>query len=410
MFNLSRNKVVVTGMGMITSLGSNVKKTWENVVNGKSGVDYITLFDTQNSATKFAAEVKDDFEIKAKELLKRKERIKMTRLTRMAMVAVNEALEDSGIDFDQYDRSRIAVIMGVVTSAYNDIEREKSEDNIIVKSMPNSLSAWISINNNLYGPNYNVSTACASSAYAIAFGQQMISSGMADVVIVGGADSHINEECIKGFNQIYALSARNDSPQTASRPFSLGRNGFVMGEGVGVLILESEESAKKHNSKIYAEIPGYSLTSEAFDITSPQSDGIGMAKTMREAIENAGICIDDIDYINAHGTSTYLNDKYETMAIKECFGEKAYDIAVSSTKSMIGHTIGAAGAIEGIITILSINNGIITPTINYEVPDPELDLEYVPNEAIKRDVNVAISNSFGFGGHNASIVFKKYKC
>lgn len=406
---MSEKKVVITGMGMVTSLGLDVETTWQNLVDGNSGIDFITLFDTQNSQTKFAAEVKDDFELKANKQIKKRERVKMTRLTRMAMVAANEAIEDSGINFDNYDRTRIAVIMGVVTSAYNDIERAKSEDNIIVKSMPNALSAWISINNNLYGPNFNVSTACASSAYAIGIGQQMIKSGLADVVIVGGADSHIQEECIRGFNQIYALSANNENAKIACCPFSAKRDGFVMGEGAGVMILESEESAIKNNSKIYAEVAGYALTSEACDITAPKTDGLGMTKTLKMAIENAGVNINDVDYINAHGTSTYLNDKYETMAIKGCFGEKAYDLAISSTKSMLGHTIGASGVIEGIVTVLSIKNSIITPTINYSESDPELDLNYVPNKSIKKEVNVAISNSFGFGGHNASVVYKKYK-
>lgn len=406
---MSEKRVVITGVGMVTSLGTDVKTTWENLIQGKSGVDYITLFDANNLETQFAAQVSDEFEKKAEEQIRKRDRKKMTRLTRMSVVAANEAISDSDIDFDQYDRTRVAVILGVITSAYNDIEREENKDNIIVKSMPNAPSAWISIYNQFYGPNFNVSTACASSAYAIGLGQQMIKSGIVDVVIVGGADSHIQEECIRGFNQIMALSVRNDNPKTACRPFTVNRDGFVMGEGAGVMILESEECAKKRDAKIYAEVVGYALTSEAEDITAPQKDGVGMAKTMRMAIENANVDISDVDYINAHGTSTYLNDKYETMAIKECWGEKAYDLVISSTKSMIGHTVGASGAIEGIVTALSIHTGIITPTINYEDPDRELDLNYVSNEPINKKIKVAISNSFGFGGHNASVVYKKYE-
>lgn len=403
------NKTVVTGMGMVTSLGNDVVTTWNNLLEGKSGVDKITLFDASDLDTQIGAQVKDDFEEKAAQVIKKRERKKMTRVTQMAVVAAEEAIQNSGIDFSECDRTRVGVIMGVVVSAYNDIERSKSTQNVIVKKMPNSISAWISINHGLLGPNFTLSTACASSAYAIGLGQQMIQSGMLDVVIVGGADSHIDEESIRGFNQILALSSRNDSPKTACRPFSKTRDGFVMGEGAGVMMLESLEHAKKRNAEIYGEVAGYALTSEASDITAPKEDGVGMAITMQKALESAGMKADDIDYVNTHGTSTYLNDKYETMAIKKCFGKRAYDLSVSSTKSMIGHTIAASGVVEGIVTILSIVNSIVTPTINYEDVDEELDLDYTPNQIKKREIRAAISNSFGFGGHNASIVYKKYE-
>lgn len=402
------NKTVITGMGMMTSLGLNVESTWKNLVEGKSGVRNISLFDASNLETRIAAEVSKEMDEIADKVIVRKDRKRMTRTTRMALVAANEAIKDSGINFDNYDRTRIAVIMGVINTSYNDMERKQSESQIIVKSMPNAINGWISIHYGLEGPSFNVSTACASSAYAIGLGQQMIKSGLADVAIVGGADSNIESEYIKGFNQIMALSVKNDSPETACRPFSLSRDGFVMGEGAGVIILESEESARKRNAHIYGEVGGYALTSEAVNITAPKEDGIGMAKTMKMALANAKINYDEVDYINAHGTSTYLNDKYETFAIKECFGEVSKNIAVSSSKSMIGHTIGAAGAIEGIISVLSINKGILTPTINYFDPDPILDLDYVPNYAREKDIRVAISNSFGFGGHNASVIYKKY--
>lgn len=402
-------KTVITGAGMITALGNTVEDNWINMVEGRSGIKKISLFDASNLETQIAAQVNDDFLEKVKLLVKKRDRNKMTRLTMMAMEAADEAVKQSGLKFDLFNRNRIAVIMGVVTTAYSDIEKDKSVQNSIVKSMPNAPSAWISIHYGINGPNFSVSTACASSAYAIAMGHQMIKADIADVVIVGGADSHIQEEYVKGFNQIMALSVKNDKPEIACSPFSLDRDGFVMGEGAGIMVLESEESALGRGASIIAEVKGYALSSDAHDITAPATDGIMMAKTMEEAILNANVRIEDIDYINAHGTSTYLNDKYETMAIKKCFGAHSEKLAVSSTKSMIGHTIAASGVIEGIITALTLDRGIITPTINYLNPDPDLDLNYVPNVSIKRNVNMAISNSFGFGGHNASIVYKKYQ-
>ena len=270
------------------------------------------------------------------------------------------------------------------------------------------MSAWISMEYQLMGPNFVVNTACASSAYAIGLGFDMIRNGQSDIVIVGGADSIVNYEEIEGFNSLYALSVENEHPEKASKPFSKNRDGFVIGEGAGILILESETSAKKRNSTIFAEVAGYAMTSEGYNIMAPMKDGEGMAYTIEKAIQNAGIYKEEVNYINAHGTSTELNDRYETMAIKRVFGEHAYNIPVSSSKSMIGHTIGAAGAIEGIISVLSIKNSILTPTINLDEPDPDLDLDYIPNHSRNSDVNIALSNSFGFGGHNATIVFKKY--
>jgi len=260
----------------------------------------------------------------------------------------------------------------------------------------------------LMGPNFAINTACASSAYAIGLGYDMIRNGQADLVIAGGADSIINFEEINGFNSLYALSIANDPPEKASKPFSKNRDGFVIGEGAGVLILESEESALKRKAHIHAEIAGYAFSSEGYNIMAPMKDGEGMAFTIEKAISSSGISKEDVDYINAHGTSTDLNDRYETLAIKKVFGNRAYQIPISSSKSMIGHTIGAAGAIESAITVMSIENGIITPTINLDVPDPELDLDYVPNVARKKDIHFALSNSFGFGGHNATLVFRKY--
>jgi 3-oxoacyl-[acyl-carrier-protein] synthase II len=326
----------------------------------------------------------------------------------MCVVCAKEAVENSGIDFEQMDKTRCSVILGVVNTGNSSTEKETTHQNRIFKSMTNSMSAWISLDYQLMGPNFVVNTACASSAYAISLGYEMIRNSQADLVIVGGADSIVNFEEIEGFNSLYAISVENNPPEKASKPFSKNRDGFVIGEGAGILILESEASAKKRNATIYAEIAGYAITSEGYNIMAPMKDGEGMAFTMEKALQNAGIYKEEVDYINAHGTSTELNDRYETMAIKRVFGDRAYKIPVSSSKSMIGHTIGAAGAIEGIITILSILNGILTPTINLDQPDPDLDLDYVPNQSREKEVNVALSNSFGFGGHNATLVFRKY--
>jgi 3-oxoacyl-[acyl-carrier-protein] synthase II len=275
--------------------------------------------------------------------------------------------------------------------------------------MTNSMPAWISLEYQLTGPNFALNTACASSAYAIAMGYEMIKNGQADIVIAGGADSIINFEEIQGFNALYALSVANDPPERASKPFSRDRDGFVIGEGSGVMVLESKEHAMARHAHIHAEIAGYALTSEGYNIMAPMKDGEGMAHTMEQAIRNAGVLKEAIGYINAHGTSTELNDRYETMAIKKVFGENANKVPVSSSKSMLGHTIGAAGAIEAIITALALKHGILPPTINYNHPDPGLDLDYIPNTARIADIDVALTNSFGFGGHNATLVLKKYK-
>lgn len=403
------NKIVITGIGLVTSLGTDVESTWENLKEGRSGVRKVTLFDVSQSDTQIAAEVDSaKVEEMAKEKIPRRIRKQMTRTTQMSTLAAIEAIEDSKIDFEKYNKARVAVILGVITTSYYNKELEK-DNYYIVKTMPNAPGAWISILYGLQGPSFNVSTACASSAYAITLGKMMIETGQADVVIVGGADSQIEANYFKGFNQIMAMSTNNDNPEGASCPFSKTRDGFVMGEGAGVMILESEKSAKERNANIYGELAGAAITSEAADITAPQKDGAGMCITMQEAIKNAGVNVEDVDYINAHGTSTNLNDKYETFAIKECFKEHAKELAVSSTKSMHGHTLAAAGAVEAILTILSVKNNIVLPTINYTEVDEELDLDYVPNKARTQKVNIALSNSFGFGGHNATLVFKKYE-
>ena len=401
-------KVVITGMNIISSLGLNLEENWRNLSAGKSGVVPISLFDASDCETKIAAQVPGGFEAYVPKFCKKRIAQQMSRVTAMAFVCASEAIEKSGIDFGAMDRWRSAVIMGAVSTGNSSAEPGSTPRNRIIRSMSNAIPAWISLHFGIEGPNFSVNTACASSAYAMGLGFDMIRSGAADIVITGGADSTINPEEINGFNELYALSTRNDDPPKASRPFSKDRDGFVIGEGAGIMILESEESAIKRNAEIFAEFAGYALTSEAYNIMAPKKDGEGMCETMRLALAGSGVKPSDVDYINAHGTSTNLNDLYETMAVKRLFGDRAHEIPVSSAKSMIGHTIAAAGAIEAAITAMSIRHQLITPTINYDVPDPDLDLDYVPNNSRSHKINVAISNSFAFGGHNATIVLKKH--
>ena len=402
-------RVVVTGMSMITSLGLNLESSWENLLAGKSGVKKISLFDASESQTQFAAEIPAAFDELWHNFIKKRSADQMTRITKACFVCAKQAVSMSGLNFEEINKDRCGVILGVVTTANSSSEKGTTPQNSILKSMNNAMSAWISLEYKLLGPNFTVAAACASSAYAAGIGFDMIRSGVADVVIVGGADSIINKEEIEGFNHIYALSTENENPEKASKPFSKNRDGFVIGEGAGILVLESETHAKARNAEILAEMAGYAVSSEAYNIMAPMKDGEGIAHTIALALKNAGIQPQDVDYINAHGTSTNLNDKYETMAIKKVFGEQAYQIPVSSSKSMIGHTIGAAGAIELVIAIQSLRNNIITPTINLDEPDPELDLDYTANVARQKEINCAISNSFAFGGHNAVLVIKKYK-
>jgi 3-oxoacyl-[acyl-carrier-protein] synthase II len=401
--------VVITGMSLISSLGLSLEENWKNILAGKSGVKNITLFNASELTTRVAAEVSRGFEELSRQYIKKRAGSQMTRVTRMCVTAAKMAVADSGIDFDKVDRLRCSVIMGVVNTGNSSTELDTTPQNTVFKTMTNSMPAWISLEYQLLGPNFAVNTACASSAYAIAFGYEMIKNGQADVVIVGGADSIINFEEIQGFNALYALSVANDPPEKASKPFSKDRDGFVIGEGAGVLVIESKSHALSRNANIHAEIAGYAITSEGYNIMAPMKDGEGMAQTIELAIKNAGIRKDQVGYINAHGTSTELNDRFETMAIKRVFGDLAYKIPVSSSKSMLGHTIGAAGAIEAIITAMSLKNGILPPTINYHQPDPDLDLDFIPNNCRPADIQIALSNSFGFGGHNATLVFKKYE-
>ena len=391
----------------MTSLGLDLVTSWDNLVAGKSGAKNITLFDTSEHTTKFACELPGEFDGYVKEYCKKYLSKQMARSTKMCFVSTKKALGDSNLDFEKFDKSRCGVIFGLVGTGYSTQDVLRDSKNLIIKTMSNAMAAWVSIEYNLEGPSYTIATACSSAAYAIASGYDLIQSDKCDLVIVGGGSSGVNPDEIRGFNDLFALSTRNSEPEKASRPFSVDRDGFVMGEGAGILVLESEQSARSRGAEIHAELLGYALTTEAYNIMSPQKDGIGMAKTMELALKNSGVNKEAVDYINAHGTSTGLNDKYETMAIKRVFGDLSHKIPVSSSKSMIGHTISAAGGVEAVITIMSMKTGIITPTINYN-PDPELDLDYVPNESRKKGINIAISNSFAFGGHNACLVFRKY--
>lgn len=399
-------KVVVTGLGATTSIGATTPEFWDGLISGKCGMKKIERISSEEHDTTVAAEIDEKYESEVSKYWKKRQLGSTTATARFGLASAGEAVADCGVDMTTYDGSKIGVIFGVIDTVFEDAEREK-KTNMTLKKMPNGLPALIALKYGFQGPNFSLSTACASSAYAIALGKQLIESGICDMVVAGGTSGAISHDTITGFNQLLAMSV-NPDPETACRPFTKNRDGFIMGEGGGTVILESEESAKKRNAKIYCELAGASITCEAFNLTAPQTDGIGMAVSMRKALENAGIKPEEVDYINAHGTSTGLNDLYETKAIHEVFGESAGKLAVSSIKAAIGHTLGACGALEGIACVKAIETGILPPTIHYDEPDEELDLDYVPNEARKADVNVAISNSFGFGGHNSTLVFRRY--
>jgi 3-oxoacyl-[acyl-carrier-protein] synthase II len=413
-------RVVITGLGAITPLGQTVKETWENLVKGKSGVGYIDRFDTSNLPVKIAAQIRNFDPLKR---LSQKEAgvpiKKLDLFSIYALWAAEEAIEDSALLKGPFDPDRVGVIIASGIGGVETLEREiivgytKGYDRIspylIPMMIPDMASGLIAIKYRFKGPNYCTVSACASSAHAIGDAFRLIRYGDADVMVVGGSEAPIIPTAVAGFSSMKALSTRNEEPEKASRPFDRDRDGFVMGEGAAVLVLEEYEHAMRRGAKIYAELVGYGATADAYHITAPCADGEGAVKCMLRALEDAKLSPDEVDYINAHGTSTKLNDAVETLAIKKVFGERAYKIPVSSTKSMIGHLLGAAGAIEAVATIMTIHTGIIHPTINYENPDPECDLDYVPNEARKKEVNVAISNSFGFGGHNVCLVFKKFE-
>ncbi len=403
-----KRKVVITAINTITALGLNIDECWDNLIKGKSGIKKIGRFDPSDLETQIAAELPPEFEEYAAEHVKKRSAKQMTRVTKMGVVCAKEAVSRYNFNPEYYPKDRVAVLAGVVNTGFSSIEKASDDKNSILKAMNNSLSAWISLEYGFTGPNFSVATACASSAYAMALGFDMIANNQIDAVIIASSDSVVNPEEIRGFNEIYALSTSNDRGAAASCPFSKDRDGFVIGEGAGAIILESEEGANARGALILAEFAGYGLSSEAYNIVSPQEGGEGMKFTMQKALNHVGLSTEDIHHINAHGTSTTLNDMYETMAIKKLFGNYASKIPVVSSKSMIGHTIGAAGVIESAITIKALLDQKLHPTANYQNPDPELDLDYVPNTAREHKMLYALSNSFGFGGHNASLIFRKY--
>lgn len=410
-------KVVVTGMGAVTPIGNTLREFWQGLIDGKSGAAPITRFETTDFETKFACEVKNYDPLL---YLNRKEVQRMDMFTHFAISSAVMAVEDSGIDFSKTDTNRVGCIFGsgiggMWTYHHQQqalMDRGGKPDRISPFFVPMLISdiaaGHIAIRWGLKGPNYGTVSACATSSHSIADALMLIQRGDADIMLAGGSEAVLCPMGVGGFNALKALSTRNDSPATASRPFDLNRDGFVMGEGGGMIILETEEHALNRGAKIYAELAGIGLTDDAFHITQPAPGGEGAVRSMTLCIKDAGLTPEDIDYINAHGTSTPFNDRNETMAIKTVFGERAYKIAISSTKSMTGHQLGAAGALEAIATVKALHEQVIPPTINYETPDPECDLDYTPNKSAKREVRAAISNTFGFGGHNASLCFKKY--
>ncbi|RKZ27224.1 beta-ketoacyl-[acyl-carrier-protein] synthase II [bacterium] len=409
-------RVVITGIGVISPVGNTREEFWKSLINGKSGIGTITKFDASGYAVRIAGEVKD---FDPGDILSPKERRRTDLFTQYALTAAHEALSDAGIEVEKIDRDRVGVIVasgigGTVTwEAQHRKLLEQGPDRVSPLFIPmmiiNTASGMIAIRYRFRGPNFAVVSACASSGHAIGEAMRKIQYGEADVMITGGTEASITPLSVAGFSVMKALSTRNDEPERASRPFDRERDGFVMAEGCAIIVLEELEHAKRRGAKIYAELAGYGASDDAYHITAPDESGEGPALSMIRAIEDAGRKPEDVDYINAHGTSTPLNDKIETLAIKKVFGERAKDIPVSSIKSMVGHLLGAASAVELAATALTIRDGIIPPTINYENPDPECDLDYVPNEARKKEVKFALSNSFGFGGHNVTLALAKYE-
>jgi len=408
-------RVVITGLGMITPVGTGVKKSWIGLLEGRSGIRRITHFDPAGIPCQIAGEV-PDFEVD--QFIETKEQKKMDRFIHLAIAAAKMAMDDSGIRITEDNSDRVGVIVGSgiggmpAIEHYNKVLLEKGYKRITPFFIPmtiiNLAAGQISIHFGAKGPNSAPATACASGSHAIGDAFKLIQRGVADVMIAGGSESVITPLSVAGFSVMKALSTRNDEPERASRPFDRDRDGFVMGEGAGILILEEVGHALQRGAKIYAEIIGYGMGGDAYHITSPSPNGEGAARCMAAALKDASITPEDVSYINAHGTSTRYGDELETAAIKQVFGEHAYKVAISSTKSMTGHLLGAAGGVEAVISVLSIINNIVLPTINLENPDPECDLDYVPNKARQMDVNIVMSNSFGFGGTNACLIFKRY--
>jgi 3-oxoacyl-[acyl-carrier-protein] synthase II len=409
-----RTRVVVTGMGTVNPIGKSLEEYWHALIEGRSGASPIERFPSDRLATKFACQV-NTFD--PHDYIERKAAQRMARFSQMAVAASGMAIADAAIDLSKEDDFRVGVAMGTGIGAFDDMTvgaatfLTKGRLNPLYAPMiiPNMAGASVAMRFHLRGPNTTVTTACAASTQSLGDAMRIIQRGEADVMLAAGSEASLCEVGIASFNAIRALSTRNDAPEKASRPFDRDRDGFVPGEGAGTLILESREHAINRGARIYGEVLGYATTNDAFHQVAPDETGQAPARAISLALKDAGLEPSDIDYVNAHGTSTQLNDAGETKALKIALGEYARKVAISSTKSMVGHLLGAAGAVEAIATLLTINRGMIHPTINYENPDPECDLDYVPNQARRKDVNLAISNGFGFGGHNAVVVLGKYQ-
>ena len=409
-------RVVVTGLGAVTPIGNNVEEFWNGIKAGKCGIDKVTLFDATDFKTQIAGEVKN---FEPTDFIEKKDARKMDRYTQLAMVAADEAVKDSGLNMEDEDPWKVGVITGSGIGGIHTLEEQhkslldrgpgRVSPFFIPMMIGNMGAAQIAIKYGARGVNENIVTACASGTNAIGDALRHIQLGANDVIIAGGAEAAVSPLAFAGFCNMKAMSTRNDDPKTASRPFDAERDGFVLSEGAGFIVIEELEHAKKRGAHIYCELVGYGATDDAYHITSPIPGGVGGAKAMSLAIEDAGLKPEDVTYINAHGTSTKYNDEFETQAIKEALGDAAKNVAVSSTKSMTGHLLGAAGGVEAIVCALAIKDSYIPATINYNTPDPACDLDIVPNKGREQEVKVAMSNSLGFGGHNATIVMKKYE-
>ena len=404
------NRVVITGEGSISPLGVSSKDLWNNLIHGKSGIRLIKSFDTENFNVKIAGEITDFDPLT---FFEHKESRKLDRYTMFAMIAADQAIKSSGLD-----SSNVGVILGTGVGGMHTLEEEQTKllkkgqrgvsPHFIPKMIPNIAGGQIAIKYGFHGPNFSLSTACSSASDAIGMAYRLIQSNQINAMVCGGSEGGITPLTLSGFSNMKALSKNNENPQSASKPFDKNRDGFIMSEGSAMLVLESLDSAQKRGANILAEIVGYGITNDAYHITQPHNESKGAASAIDLALKDASINKDEVSYINAHGTSTYYNDMLETQAIKQVFGNQAKDLLVSSTKSMTGHMLGATGAIEAINCIYAMNHGIIPPTINYETPDPECDLNYVPNKSIESNLTITMSNSFGFGGHNSVLVFKKF--
>jgi len=411
-----RKRVVVTGLGTVNPVGLDTNAFWESLVSARNGIGLISRFDTSKFDTKFAAEVKN---FDPSLYLDKKAVRRLDLFSQFAIASSDQALKDAAITKNGFDPDRIGIVFGsgiggVQTMQeqhrvyFDGLDPSKISPFFITMMIADIAAGHISIRHGFKGPNYSTTSACATSSHSIADAFMIIQRGSADIMLCGGSEASITEIAIGGFNAMRALSVDNENYQTASKPFDLNRSGFVMGEGAGTLVLEELEHARKRGARIYAELKGIGLTADAYHMTQPHPDGDGAVRSMKLSIKDAGISEEEIDYINAHGTSTPFNDVTETKAIKTVFGQHAYNLHISSIKSMTGHLLGAAGAIEAIATVLAVHHDTIPPTINYKTPDPDCDLNYTPNKAVQKKVRNAISNTFGFGGHNASLLFSKF--